>query len=553
MRSDTASSKEGTKKNRLEGIKRSNNDSNDNDADDDQHHDGNKKQQDKSVTSSSKTGHTDQSHEHDCDSEMRKTGIPTVNLEDNSDHIIFDVDAASDDYCYEPTNLSHSAAAAAAAGSTNINYTGNNNTLRHVRTITTTTRASRSNRRIDYLGGTERSIDDDGDTTTTTDFSLSVENIPGAVWHVRGHDYTTLPSVNEDHTTIVVGDEDSNGSATNGEDDDVVLRGFRQSQEEIDRERWMEQRIEELQNEQREYNEATAATARQVAAAHVVDAQNVTIISSTTMTTESEKGKEDHVILPCNLTYPSVWVLLVMFIVGCGGIISMIVIISSTQSGPITAIPVELSPSPTETPTTQPSSAPTVDVMDAIRELILSKSKNITNMTFLMLPNNGSLPKSPQYEALYWLVNDDEQRLAAQVATAAQNPSSLTSSSLQINKLIERYALAVLFYSTDDEGPWWGDGGWFSSSDVCQGWEGIQCTSSSEQFRFVSSINLTEAGLDGSIPGEIGLLGQHLTYLKLKGFSSTDGQDPENIHRGLHITLPTEMGFIDQTYTFRFK
>ena len=68
-------------------------------------------------------------------------------------------------------------------------------------------------------------------------------------------------------------------------------------------------------------------------------------------------------------------------------------------------------------------------------------------------------PTSPQYQALDWLVHSDRAKLNVRET--------------EWSILIDRYALAVLFYSTN--GPEWTfRGGYLFRKDTC-GWGGIVC------------------------------------------------------------------------------
>jgi hypothetical protein len=104
-------------------------------------------------------------------------------------------------------------------------------------------------------------------------------------------------------------------------------------------------------------------------------------------------------------------------------------------------------------------------------------------------------PGTPQFHAVRWLANLDQ--------TNTGDPY-----------LVQRYILAVLFYSTSGTeehisplGRWNNQKSWMTSSGFC-GWVGVECELDPKGPTFdgngvVTSLNLTLNGLAGSLPSEL--------------------------------------------------
>ncbi len=101
--------------------------------------------------------------------------------------------------------------------------------------------------------------------------------------------------------------------------------------------------------------------------------------------------------------------------------------------------------------------------------------------------------KSPQYHALNWLANIDK----------ASDDDSF---------VLERYALAVLFYSTsgttehvNPRGGWLNQKNWITETGFCT-WHGVECAMKKANFDgddHVTSLVLAENQLKGSLPSEL--------------------------------------------------
>jgi hypothetical protein len=94
-----------------------------------------------------------------------------------------------------------------------------------------------------------------------------------------------------------------------------------------------------------------------------------------------------------------------------------------------------------------------------------------------------STNSTPQSKAFNWLV---------------ANNTTLGTFSEEI--IIQRYALATLFYSTNGDS-WSNNTLWLDSGEECNGW-GVSCTNTGA----VSQLALYSNNLEGTVPPEIGLL-----------------------------------------------
>ena len=169
----------------------------------------------------------------------------------------------------------------------------------------------------------------------------------------------------------------------------------------------------------------------------------------------------------------------------------------------------------------------------------LIASKNITNVTTLTTQNTNVSSLTPQFRALTWIMNYD--KYSQDMFNEGEEQHYWLPLERFSEKMIERYTLAVLYFSTITKGygsfstTWWntnkilGDHQWLTDEDVCY-WGGIECVSigttitsndngvvQKQQGRVVTGINLWSVGLEGTIPNELGHLSSHLTKLWLEG------------------------------------
>ena len=157
-------------------------------------------------------------------------------------------------------------------------------------------------------------------------------------------------------------------------------------------------------------------------------------------------------------------------------------------------------PDPTAAPTLPPTPAPALVERDSMISLIQSRSASTTF-------TNSS---SPQSQSLDWILSDP-----------------FSSDGLSDDRLVQRFALATLYYSMDGDN--WDRGGWLESKNECA-WNDNDFICSQESA--VEGLRLFDDSLSGRIPIELGLLTQ-LTF-----FSLYDNQ--------LTGSIPSELGLLTQ-------
>lgn len=157
---------------------------------------------------------------------------------------------------------------------------------------------------------------------------------------------------------------------------------------------------------------------------------------------------------------------------------------------PITSTPIS---SPTVRPTAPPTSKPTPTFAPTTEE---------EGMLQKLFDEHGPLWD----DAAAWLFNTDMYQ--------PQNDA----------ELVERYALAVMFYRTRGGNLWNLKQGWLSSNSVCNGWHGISCNGSGE----VTEIELVDNSLVGALPTEIGIL-TALTSITIMASYELTGSLPSEI------------------------
>lgn len=240
-----------------------------------------------------------------------------------------------------------------------------------------------------------------------------------------------------------------------------------------------------------------AATASGNPDVHLVEAQLV------------DPGREDDqnsVIVQANAVPESKWIwrctvfgrdlsintlLPICAVLLIGLIVSLVMLISASRS----------SSSSADTSTTPPQSSASSDSLPAavgtnqtrlesLRSFLISSSVTTEDNLF-------EDPATPQYQALQWLAYQDPEQMSPK----------------QGNRLIQRYVLAVLYYSTGGEESWLDSMNFLSGEHECE-WNYInengdvkgvvECNSYWDQG--ITNLNVWWHNLTGTLPNELGAL-----------------------------------------------
>ena len=137
----------------------------------------------------------------------------------------------------------------------------------------------------------------------------------------------------------------------------------------------------------------------------------------------------------------------------------------------------------------EPTSAPTTSTPTSLRDKISPR-----------LPDGGESfddPTSPQSQALDWLEQNDNL------------------SSYDDGKILQRYALAVFYYSTDG-GSWTNNDLWLSDSDECSWYSASTIGPSCIEGKFANLI-LGENNIGGTLPADLVILSDSLVGLDIGG------------------------------------
>jgi Leucine-rich repeat (LRR) protein len=187
------------------------------------------------------------------------------------------------------------------------------------------------------------------------------------------------------------------------------------------------------------------------------------------------------------------------------------------SGAPATNAPSEVSP--TTTPNAEPveSSSPTLQESDLLQ---LLTENSLDDGEAL------STPGTPQNEAYQWL------------------QSNAFLSTYSNNQTLQRYALAVFFYSTSGPTTWDAairDDGWVTNAPECE-WASTannQCTNNS-----YTSLTLDYVGVSGTIPDELSLLSN------LERFSVQSSDEASYVISG---TIPESIGMLTNMQTLRLN
>jgi hypothetical protein len=203
------------------------------------------------------------------------------------------------------------------------------------------------------------------------------------------------------------------------------------------------------------------------------------------------------------------------------GILSLLVIIGGVVGGVLSSKAVVPTPAPT-----------------TLKNALLDELMFL-NATFEKYRWQFENAESPQFQALEWMKND----------------TIVMSSGRSTLDLLQRYVLAVLFYSAN--GPNWGwSKPYLSSDDVCS-WNkgsddyGVYCRLDGESIDELKLTDDSVVGLGLELPWELGLL-THLTMLQLD-FNQITGTLPSQLGQLVSLksldlnfnltgTIPAELG-----------
>uniref|UniRef100_A0A7S1VC73 Leucine-rich repeat-containing N-terminal plant-type domain-containing protein n=1 Tax=Grammatophora oceanica TaxID=210454 RepID=A0A7S1VC73_9STRA len=200
---------------------------------------------------------------------------------------------------------------------------------------------------------------------------------------------------------------------------------------------------------------------------------------------------------------------------------------------------------PTLAPTTAPTTAPPTPGPTTLLPTLEPTQVITSDTTLLPTPSTTAISPAQQESAWIGLIQsrmpsilfDDKagspQRRA--MDWMLQDSFSLSHSD-DHDRMVQRFALAVLFFATNGPYTWiTPSSGWLdnsdlsssSSTDECE-WEHVGC--STEEQGVVDRLELSEQGLSGRLPNEIGLLSS-LTDLNL-------------LNNNIEGTLPSEIGLL---------
>mmetsp|Transcript_2744 Transcript_2744/g.4076 ORF Transcript_2744/g.4076 Transcript_2744/m.4076 type:complete len:394 (-) Transcript_2744:776-1957(-) len=144
----------------------------------------------------------------------------------------------------------------------------------------------------------------------------------------------------------------------------------------------------------------------------------------------------------------------------------------------------------------------------------------------------------PSLSQDFWI---DESRSQALhwIATSRSKELSIWSGSENQYRILQQYSLATLYYASaklannttsGNFTSWYRSDGWLEEVDECN-WFGVECNKDSlndSELSLVVGLNLSENGLTGTIPLELALLSNSLSYLYLIG-NHLNGKVPSEL------------------------
>jgi len=173
-----------------------------------------------------------------------------------------------------------------------------------------------------------------------------------------------------------------------------------------------------------------------------------------------------------------------------------------------------------------------------LREFSPSTKENMNLIKSVLAQENVDIEplskkKSPQYEALIWLVKEMEsgklhlKNLEKKSIVSKDDFGkiiSINEAYSQKRELLERFVLVTLFKATTSHNTWLKDDEWAKQGlSVCSGWFGVHCAiipDGEPHTSVVTQLRLSGNQMKGPIPHELGYLSS-LTTLHLDGNSLT--------------------------------
>eukprot|EP00934_Nitzschia_sp_Nitz4_P004355 Nitzschia sp. Nitz4//scaffold200_size39268//25745//29320//NITZ4_007621-RA/size39268-processed-gene-0.18-mRNA-1//-1//CDS//3329541301//4345//frame0 len=209
---------------------------------------------------------------------------------------------------------------------------------------------------------------------------------------------------------------------------------------------------------------------------------------------------------------------------------------------------------PTRTPTTEttqePTSRPSPPLLSSIMPTMSTSSRHIetrpptippTMRPTIDQPTTTLLPDPPSLEdnLLEFLVSHSYDGGEALLNSLTPQHEAFTwlamnnkLSDYSDQRLLQRYALATLYYSTDGDN-WFFSDDWLSDEDECDWYSKSARATCSKDGAYVN-LELNFNNMNGVLPPELGLLSNSLRRLSLQGgpYRYTGG------------TIPTELGYL---------
>lgn len=131
--------------------------------------------------------------------------------------------------------------------------------------------------------------------------------------------------------------------------------------------------------------------------------------------------------------------------------------------------------------------------------------------------NSLASASSPQHQAMCWLIHQDPKKVSVPMF-------------FNTNKLLQRYALAVLYSATNGSTKWLDKTNWLSKKSECE-WYGIGCN----VYGYVTMVDLPFNELEGILPREISIL-KYLQILEVQA-NELQGVIPMSLGECKELTI----------------